>query len=182
MASNGTQSGFGDAPAFPEEDALQIGGDLEEVARYARLRGNVPKGTTAARDAYTDVTNGLLWSNTTDGTLERYNGTSWDVIWRRVNWTTISATNDWTANTGAVSPQVAASAETAFWRGGMFGGSTGNAAGTLPVNCRPSRTTRVHGIMLSNNTDAGRARIEPNGQIFFSGSLSQDASFSWPVI
>lgn len=77
MASNGTQSGFGDAPAFPEEDALQIGGDLEEVARYAQFRGNLLKGTNAEMLAYGHPTLELYWANTTDGFLYKYTTTGW---------------------------------------------------------------------------------------------------------
>lgn len=181
MASNGTQSGFGDAPAFPEEDALQIGGDLEEVARYARFRGNAIRGTNAERDAYTDVTNGLLWSNTTTGALERYNGTSWQVVWERTGWSTQTAANDWTANTGSNAPQVSRDGVIVTWRGGMFGGTSSSNATTVPTWARPTRDVRGQ-VTLSDNTTIGRFRVATNGQVFFSGSISTDAQFSWSVL
>jgi hypothetical protein len=77
MASNGLQAGQEDAPAFPEEDALAIGADLEEVARYAKLRGNMLKGTTAERTAWVasyPTVEGVMWSDTTTDLLYRSTG------------------------------------------------------------------------------------------------------------
>lgn len=72
MASNGLQPGHEDAAAFPEEDALASGADLEEVARYAKWRGNLIKGTTTQRLAWSDdfpSVAGVFWSDTTNGGL-----------------------------------------------------------------------------------------------------------------
>lgn len=81
MASNGLQPGYEDAPAFPEEDALAVGADLEEVARYAKSRGNLLKGTTTARNTFaTYATAGVFWSDTTDGAVYRFDGSGW-VLW-----------------------------------------------------------------------------------------------------
>lgn len=79
MASNGVDAEGN--PLFPEEDALQSGADLEEVARYARVRGNALVGTTSDRNAFGFKIDGLLWSNTTTDALERWNGTGWERVW-----------------------------------------------------------------------------------------------------
>lgn len=80
MASNGTQPGQEGAPAFPEEDAPALGVDLEEVARYAKDRGNILKGTTTQRNAFADAVEGVLWSNTTTDSIDRYTGSAWVTI------------------------------------------------------------------------------------------------------
>lgn len=85
MASNGLQPGQEDAPAFPEDDALASGADLEEVARYAKRRGNLFKGTTTEMNAQTAY-DGAFWSNITDDTLYRGNGADW-IAWSR-HWDT----------------------------------------------------------------------------------------------
>lgn len=74
MASNGIQAGQEDAPAFPEEDALASGADLEEVSRYAKWRGNLLKGTFSAMGAFAAAVEGLFWSDITNKSLMRYDG------------------------------------------------------------------------------------------------------------
>lgn len=82
MASDGIQPGQEDAPAFPEEGALASGADLEEVARYAKKRGNLLKGSTTARLEWLAArpsVAGVFWSDTTDGVLYRSDGSGgWD--------------------------------------------------------------------------------------------------------
>lgn len=77
MPSNGLQSGEGDAPAFPESDPVALGADSEELARYARRRGNLLVGSSTQRAAYAYPRAGEVWSNTTTGTLDYYTGSSW---------------------------------------------------------------------------------------------------------
>lgn len=82
MASNGLQSGYEDAPAFPEEDGLAAGADSEELARYAMRRGNSFKGTTAQRNAW--VTDGFAreghqWYDTTLDAQYVHNGSGFVV-------------------------------------------------------------------------------------------------------
>lgn len=78
MASDGIQPGQEDAPAFSSGGALSTGPDMEELARYAKKRGNVLKGTTTAMNEFTEYAQeGVLWSNTTDDNLHRFDGTSW---------------------------------------------------------------------------------------------------------
>lgn len=74
MASNGIQAGQEDAPAFPEEDALASGADLEEVSRYAKWRGNLIKGTFSVMSAFSAAVEGLFWSDITNKSLMRYDG------------------------------------------------------------------------------------------------------------
>lgn len=74
MASDGIQVGQEDAPAFPEEDALQTGADLEEVARYAKHRGNLLKGTFTEMNDYDHPVDGVFWSDVTNKSLMRYDG------------------------------------------------------------------------------------------------------------
>ncbi|WP_194385192.1 hypothetical protein [Microbacterium luteum] len=180
MASEGLQPGYEDAPAFPEEGPLASGADLEEVARLAVKRGNTRKGTTAERDAYTPV-NGMLWSNTTTGAVERWNGSAWQFVMYLVDWTTLAATNDWTANTGEVSPQVSRDGYMVSYHGGMYGGTSSSAAAQLPAWSWPKRDTRLP-VIMSDNSTIGRCRISPTGGLFFSGGVSQDAALTWSVV
>lgn len=69
MASNGNQSGYDDAPAFPGGDAPQTGPDLEEVARYAWKRGNLLRGTNAEMNDYDHFDDGVAWADTTNSSL-----------------------------------------------------------------------------------------------------------------
>lgn len=150
---------------------------------FIPMSGVLEFASTSARDTWTSSNGALLRSG--DKCIVGAVEYSWvSGAWAApfTSWTGLAATNGWTANSGSVSPQVMRDGYVAWWRGGMFGGASGDSAATLPAWARPSRTTRVHGIMLANNSDSGRARIEPNGQIFFSGSLSQDTLFPWSVL
>jgi len=77
VASNGFQPGGQGIPAFPEEDAPQLGADNEEVARFAAFRGNTLRGTTAEMNAFEFPVEGLWWSNTTNGGLYRFTSGAW---------------------------------------------------------------------------------------------------------
>ena len=76
MASNGFQPGGQGIPAFPEEDAPQLGADYEEVARYAAFRGNLLRGTTEEMNTFPHPVEGLWWSNTSSGAAGLYRHTS----------------------------------------------------------------------------------------------------------
>lgn len=184
MASNGTQSGFGDAPAFPEEDALQIGGDLEEVARYARMRGNALRGTVAQRDAYSTPEDGLLWSNTTDRALDRYNGSSYDRVWIRYGWTLVSPESGWSAESGSTTrPEIRREANTAIFRGRLFGGTSGSIAAVLPSWATPTRNIRLFPISGSGAPDVGvYVQIETNGNMRVWGTLNAATYLEWTIL
>jgi hypothetical protein len=81
MASNGVDPTTG-SPRFPETDAPQTGADYEEVADYAVFRGNTLKGTATEMNDFDYPIEGMLWSNTTDGDVYRYDGSSWVLLAR----------------------------------------------------------------------------------------------------
>ena len=83
MASNGVQSGQEDAPAFPEGDPPATGADYEEVARYAKFRGNSFKGTTAQRTGYAYAAEGHRWYDTTLDQEYLHDGSGWR-LWHKL--------------------------------------------------------------------------------------------------
>ena len=79
MASNGVDPTYG-YPKFPESDAPQLGADLEEVAAYARYRGNRIVETAAARTAFTSAGfayKGLEWFEADTDKTFVHDGTNW---------------------------------------------------------------------------------------------------------
>lgn len=75
-------SGAQNQPQYAGTGAPADAADLTEVATYAALVGNIKVGTTTQMNALTgaDRWTGLLFSNTTDGAVYRYDGAGWNVI------------------------------------------------------------------------------------------------------
>lgn len=160
--------------------------DLTALANYIDKYAHVVVGTHTARlnAASATLRQGMLWVETDTGQIwRRGGGTSWFLASLPDEpWTTLTALNDWTANTGAGSPQVSRVGKTVSFRGGVFGGTPTNRAFLLPEWCGVSRTTRINGIMSSGNTDIVRARIEPIGDMFLSAATSTECQFSWSYL
>lgn len=62
------------APVFLETGAPAQGADLTEVADFAVFRGNALKGTATEMADFDYPIEGLLWSDTTNKSLMRYDG------------------------------------------------------------------------------------------------------------
>lgn len=150
---------------------------------FLPVSGVLEFSSVGARDTWTSANSSLLRNNDkcTVGTTE-YVWVSGSWVAPFTSWTTQSAANDWTANTGGNAPQISRDGYVITWRGGMFGGSSGNFATTVPAWARPARDARIGGVILSDNTSLGRVRVATNGQVFLSGSISTDAQFQWSVL
>lgn len=182
MASNGIQAGQEDAPAFPEEDAPALGADLEEVARYAKDRGNLLKGTTTQRNAHTPKIDGLFWADTTDGTLYRCDGTSWYGVKGSPSVPTYESST-WAAASDALQFWVNADGSIGVEGGfqnvgsGVFNaGFAATRVGVVPAAVRPSRTVRMPASQL--RAAAGEIYnhatliVEADGEVYVSLSAT----------
>lgn len=150
---------------------------------FIPLSGVLEFASVGARDTWSTANSSLLRNGDKCivGTVE-YTWTSGAWAAPFTSWTTQTAANDWTANTGGNAPQVSRDGYLISWRGGMFGGSSGNFATTVPTWARPARDARIGGVILSDNTSLGRVRVATNGQVFLSGAISVDAQFQWTVL
>lgn len=151
MASNGLQSGYEDAPAFPESDALAAGADLEEVARYAMRRGNAFKGTTTARNQWvTDgyAREGHLWYDTTLDQFYVYSS-GWVYLWTTEETGTFTFGGLYTNPTNYDNVTLTRRGKAVRLRGGVttnatatFAANTSYTLGTVPAGWRPASGTQ----------------------------------------
>jgi hypothetical protein len=148
---------------------------LNNRIRLRRGTGAPSSGLGSVGDAYLDENSGATW-------FKGGVNSGWFIAAQYASWTTLTASNDWTANTGGNAPQVMRDGLTVSWRGGFFGGTSGNFVTVLPTWARPSRDSVRLPVILSDNTTIGRVRVAANGQVFLSGAISVDASFNWSVL
>lgn len=74
-----TANGPHNQPRFDVNDDADFAADMTTVSDYAAKVGNIRVGPTTDRTSASglDVWEGLWWSDTTDGLMYRYTGTSW---------------------------------------------------------------------------------------------------------
>lgn len=192
MASNGVDptTGF---PLFPEEDAPQLGADLEEVAAYAVLRGNALRGTTAERDDFAYPLDGLLWSNTTTDSIDRYDGSGWVRVLRMPSTAAVTFTPPNYAASGSSPVTVRIDNGRAYLEGeAVSTGTLGFTAGTnytlgsVPAGIAPA-TNQLYLVSVGPN-NSGRLVVQSTGVMIFSvlasftGVLSMGlAGVNWQV-
>ena len=160
------------------------------TARTVAAGGVLPVPTEDARDQLPSPYRGLhVYVEGTDR-LYRWNGTAWvlasappstDQPWTDL---TVVSGSGWTRNTGTGRPRICRRGDQVIYTGGVYGGSAGSTAFTLPQWARPSSDQGTLAPQLAaagSTTGATRLRVWPNGALQPQGNIHAEAVTSWPV-
>ena len=95
-------------------------------------------------------------------------------------WTVLTPESGWSANTGALAPQVRRDGNVVYYRGGFYGGTAYTTASILPSWARPARTSAV---WISNTANsASLLRLFNGGAIQPStDAINAETQTSWTV-
>ena len=96
-------------------------------------------------------------------------------------WTTLTATNGWTANTGDGAPRVRRDGNVVTFRGGLYGGTAFTQATWLPSWARPNMETT---ILTWNGTNNGTVAVTVygGGAMNLGGTLGAEQMCQWTVV
>jgi hypothetical protein len=167
--------------------AFDVPGDIADVYSFWDSRVGESVATVAGMPAASarpaghvisvlDGTNAIYLNLGTAGSA----GTSWHLVHYFQDWTTVTATNGWTANTGSGTPQVSRVGNTVYFRGGLYGGTNNTQACILPSWARPTRTVRVP--MTKADDTIGLVRLFTNGELHPSSNIHSETQLPpWSV-
>lgn len=166
-------------PIFLDSGAPDTAVDPTKVAEYAASVGNVGKGTTAQRDAYLYARNGLLWSNTTTGGIDRHNGTGWAEKINDTGWVNLTLASGATVS-GGFTPQIRKINGVTYLRGRVTQSSA--ELFTVPPGFRSSQELRFAVMTGSSGSTAGVLVVQSTGSCFTAaGATVNLAGPAWPA-
>lgn len=191
MASSGIQPGFEDAPAFSVEGALDDGPDQEELARYAVHRGNLLKGSTTQRQAWSaayPTVAGVHWSDLTDSALYRSDGAGgWTpVVTPSTAWQELARSTGWTAVAGHT-PRARLLNGVVWIEGAALRGSGGSLSHIATIQDSalwPSKTTFIGASVASKSGESSRSSelyVTSSGVVQVGGYTTIDTLAGWSV-
>lgn len=167
--------------------AFDVPGDIAAQYAFWDARVGEAVATTAGMPAASARPAGHVLS-VLDGTNSIYlnlgtaggAGTAWHLVHYFQDWTTLTASGGWTANTGSGAPQVSRVGNTVYFRGGFFGGTGATQCTTLPSWARPTRTLRVP--MTRADDGIGLVRVFSGGAMNPSADIHAETQLPpWSV-
>lgn len=167
------------APQFLDSGAPDLAVDQNAVSNFAGKVGTRLIGTTAERDAYPYVREGLAWYNTTLDSLQTYDGSGWSLPDTAWTFPTLTAGSNISGNefgyrriNGVV-----------YLRGRVNSPAAGATIFTLPVGHRPQ--SGADNVRILDLGGSARVNFSNTGAIIFIGGGTSGAiSFlgeSFPV-
>lgn len=146
--------------------------------RTVAAGGVLPVATTARRDALAAYAGMTVW-NSQVSRLQVYTGTAWVSIAPEqtvIDWTDLTASSGWTANSGNNRPQVRLDGNTVTYRGGLYGGAANTTATVVPSWATPTRTAQK---WAWDGSAASRVVINPAGEIKSPGTIGAENQIPW---